>query len=811
MRIISQVIVVLILTSMLFPTNLVGQKFMYDKNFEKAEKFIYKSNYLEALPLLLAMDSLYDDPLIDFYIGMTFYESESLENKAIPYFEKYVLSSDSLDQAHFYLAQLYHWNYRFDDAIKMYEKFSSIVNAKINDDDVIALINDKIDKNIAECGYGKLSVDNPRKVIIENLGEEINTKFSEYGPVVSGDEKELIFTSRRNNSTGLKLDYDHRYFEDIYYADLIKGSLFSQVALDTLLKGGGYITLLTDFEYALPRKMWGGVNSKKHDGAIQYNNTEDSLYFYRGMDIWVSEIKDSASKTLPSNVSYVNSSAYEPSIYFSPDGTFFIASSDRSGGYGGLDLYESRLLADGSWGELVNLGPKINTRYDEDAPYIDPDMITVYFASKGHTSMGGYDVFKTRRTVSDGWSDAINMGYPINTPGDEIYYVMTPKYNRAYYSSDNLQGYGDMDLYRVTFADERHPMAELKGLVLEHDEYRPAKSEITIFNEGKEKFSTFSSDSTTGEYLVLLGHGKKYEMLVETEGFLPYTKSFLIPEQKEYYQLYQEIHHIYIRDSEDNILGQQIVVFNSLDNNEDINVDNNVDNDTTNLMYDSRTIAELERIKGLRNDNKVEVLSDVKFYITRDSLMSVLIKDKSLQYSFPTTSSFSFLSDSTQSKDSSSSYSTLANNFVEDLFNRKSIYLDKVDDVEDLEKSINNADLSDAPLITLHFKYDKAIIVNEDRENINILINYLEKHPKTKVEVVGHTDSNGDEKYNQKLSELRSKQIYEYLKTSGISKSRMITRGVGESEPIAPNTGEGGIDNPEGRALNRRVEFKLFN
>jgi outer membrane protein OmpA-like peptidoglycan-associated protein len=786
-----------------FPeTEIKSQKFLYDKDYEKAEKLIHKSNYQEAIPLLLSLDSIYDDPLIDYYIGMSFYESKSMENNAIPFLETYVKVSDSLDQAHFFLAQLYHWNYRFDEAIEMYDRFNEIVLSKTRDSVIIDLINSITDKNIAECGYGKLSMENPRKVIIENLGEEVNSSFPEYAPVISNDEKKLIFTSRRINSTGQKMGQDGNYFEDIYYSDLLKGSLFSQIALDTLLMQGGYITLVTDFEYSVPRKMWGGVNSKQHDGAIQLNKTEDSLYFYRDFDIWISDIKDSVEKTTPQNVRYVNSTAYEPSIYYSPDGSYLLVSSDRVGGYGGLDLYESRKLEDGTWGELVNLGPKINTKYDEDAPYIDPDGITVYFASKGHSSMGGYDIFKTRKIGLGSWSDIENMGYPINTPGDEIYYVMTPKYNRAYYSSDNLQGYGDMDLYRITFADERHPMAELKGLVLEEGEYVPAKSKITMFGDDSKNYSTFESDSITGEYLVLLGHGKTYNMLVETDGFLPYAKSFVIPEQKDYYQLYQEIHHIYLRDSEGNIIGQQIVVYNSFDNSES--------GDTTNYLFDDRTQKELERIKEIRENKNVDVFTDVKFYITKDSLMSILAKDKSLQYNFPSNSSFSFLSDSTQSKDSISSYAQLSNNFVNDLLSRKNIYLDNLENADELENSINRDSLNqELPLIILHFKYDKTELVEEDKTKIGILITYLERHPTTNVEILGHTDSNGQEAYNQRLSEQRAKQVYSYMKDLGVSKSRMSIKAFGELSPLAPNFDEFGNDSPEGRALNRRVEFKM--
>lgn len=779
----------------------VAQKFVQDKNYLKAEKLFYKTNYEDALPALLAVDSIYDSPEIDFLIGMSYMGLKSKENEAIPYLETYVSKSDSLDQAHYYLAQLYHWNYHFDKAISMYNQFGEIALSKTQDSVIRDIISATVDKRVMECNFGKISMDQPRKVIIENLGDQVNSKYPEYAPVISKDEKTLIYTSRREGSTGGKLDRDGAYYEDIYKSNLLKGGLFEEERLDSLLSGGGYITLVTDFIYSPPQSLWGNVNSKGHDGAIQLNSSEDSLYIYRDFDVWISSIADSLADASPEEVDFVNSSAYEPSVYLSLDGKTIYVSSERDGGYGGLDLYESHKLDNGSWSELQNLGPKINTPYDEDAPYIDPDGISLYFASKGHSSMGGYDVFKTIKDYNNGWSDIVNMGYPVNTPGDDIYYVMTPKYNRAYYSSNNLQGYGDMDVYRLTFADERHSMAELKGLVLEDDDYRPAKSQITMLNEDQTVLSTFHSDSTTGKYLVLLGHGKKYDMLVETEGFLPYQKDFTIPEQKDYYQLYQEIHHVYIKDGDGNIIGQQIVVFNSFDDNPS--------SDTTSIFYDERTLSELERIQELREGNQVDVYSDVKFYITQDSLTAVLQLDSTLKYSFPSNTSFAFLTDDSTNTENTDSYVEISTDFAFDIIDRKNIFLDNVSSTAELEANIDTTRIEDAPTIILYFEYDKSVMLDGEHQKLNLFTEYLLNNPGIEISIIGHTDANGEVGYNEKLSENRAKKVMKYLVDKGIDKTRLNTSGKGESEPIAPNSDAQGNDSPEGRQLNRRVEFEL--
>ncbi|MCB9188266.1 MAG: PD40 domain-containing protein [Flavobacteriales bacterium] len=245
----------LLLLFLFFAGNFYAQKYLQDKDFQKAEKLFYKGNYNDALPTLLKLDSTYNEEMIDFLIGMSYMQQKSMENEAIPYLEKYVSNSDSLDQAHYYLAQLYHWNYHFDEAIEMYDRFLNIALSKTNDTIINQLISETVNKRIEECNFGKISVSSPRKVIIENLGNQVNSEYPEYAPVISKDEKTLIFTSRRPGSTGEKLDHAGQFFEDIYLSHLLKGGLFEEDRLDSLLSGGGYITLLTDFIYSSPQPM----------------------------------------------------------------------------------------------------------------------------------------------------------------------------------------------------------------------------------------------------------------------------------------------------------------------------------------------------------------------------------------------------------------------------------------------------------------------------------------------------------------------------------------------------------------------------
>jgi len=217
---------------------------------------------------------------------------------------------------------------------------------------------------------------------------------------------------------------------------------------------------------------------------------------------------------------------------------------------------------------------------------------------------------------------------------------MTSRYNRGYYASSDLRGVGDMDLYRITFTDERDPVAELMGFVRQGEELVPAKSKITLKSLDESEVISDETDTLEGDYFLLLGHGKTYDMIVETERFAPYHRQFDIPEQKEYFQLYQEIHHVHLYDSDGNIIGQQITVYNALG-----------ETDTSQTYYDEETIKRLNLIKNdLGIHGMMTVLSDVKFYMSEDSLLALMRKDSTLSFDFGDNVLVSFMEDENDDK-----------------------------------------------------------------------------------------------------------------------------------------------------------------
>lgn len=625
----------------------------------RGEKFLKKGDFESSLKYFSELDSATkaNDPLYDYYMGLSYFHSSTQKAEGIPHLERYLERTDSMhmeDYGHhhvyYILGKLQHLSYNFSEAQVHYNQFITELEktASVPDKEKSHLIT-KTEREIEHCKFGNVAVKNPRHVIIENLGDSINTEFAEYAAIVSQDEKLLFYTSRRPDSRGQKKDKDGLYYEDIYHATMMEGSLFDMQARDTITTQGYYFSLVTDFKYGGFEQMNPRINTEGHEGSVQLYNKDSELLFYRDSDIWTIPLNDSLAEPAKMGL-HINSEYHEPSVFFSYDGEKLFIVSDRPGGYGGLDIYVSTRDKEGNWSMPKNLGPNINTPYDEDAPYLDPDESTFYFSSKGHSSMGEYDIFRSTMKNDTNYTVPVNLGYPVNTPAEDIYFTMTKRYNRGYYSSSDLKGNGDIDLYRITFSDERDPVAELKGFVKQGDKMVPAKSHIKLSVKNSDEQISTETDTINGDYFLLLGHGKSYEMEVETETFSPYKHEFKIPEQKKYFQLYQEIHHIHLFNSDGDTIGQQITVFNAFG-----------EKDSTIILYRNEDLkSKIKKIKYLLDyEGLVEVDSEVKFYMTYDSLAALMRADTNLNFNFPPNTRISFLEDNLLDRYGDSTYTVI--------------------------------------------------------------------------------------------------------------------------------------------------------
>ena len=512
-----------------------------------AEHYFELKNYKKTTEHVLEIDKqpktpLNENPDFNFIAGTSFWFSDTMKLRAIPHFEDYLKVTKEEVEVIIWLAKLYHMNYQYDKAKQRYIEYANYIKS---DDQLNPVLQNKllheIDRAILSCEYGKMLSIIPSKSQIDNLGDSVNSGYNEYAPVINKFETELYFTRKSPNNKGGKTNEKGEYFEDIYHTTILNGSLLSRDSS----KYSGFVHITDSMKFSHAKNIGSPINTELHDAAIQLSHNDEQLFIYKNNHVWLSEKNTENKFSTPHPIEglsdILNSGNYEPSVSINASENIIYFASERSGGFGGLDLYRT-IKKDGVWQAAENLGPTINTEYDEDSPYIDPNNSTLYFSSKGHSSMGGYDIFKTY-LIDSTWTYPMNMGFPLNSNSDDIFFTMTEKYNRGYFSSDRTGGKGKMDIYRISFASEREQLAEIRGKVKKGDKLIAAKSKLTVIDKLDDTtIAEYYSDSLTGDYHILLDHNNKYLVKVETEGFREYKRTFTIPEQEDYYSFYQEVH-----------------------------------------------------------------------------------------------------------------------------------------------------------------------------------------------------------------------------------------------------------------------------
>ncbi len=495
---------VLIIFLLLTPTLIFAQK--RDKNKEKqeeklaenAEYFYGEKNYLRALGYyrdLVNLDSL--NPFYHYRLGICYLYKQDERAKSVVELEKARMMDPGLDQVDFFLGRAYHLNYRFDDAIRAFE-------IALNDPELKPKGAQEIRQYISYCESAKKIINDTAEVDIRNVGGDVNTDAGEYVPVITIDESTLIFTYRGPRSTGglqdgkFRPDTSGEYYEDIMMSQRVGDRWLSPEAIGTL-------------------------NTNAHDASIALSNDGQILFIFKsttkdGGDIFQSSLVGN-DWTLPQRLGpNINTKFWEGSCSLSGDGQLLYFASDRPGGLGGRDIYVSRKQSDGSWGVAQNLGPSVNTPFNDDAPHIHPDGIHLFFSSEGHSSMGGYDLFYSKQ-VAGVWGVPTNLGYPINTPADERYYVLSADGGTAYYSSDNKDGFGQQDLYTVTpgFQGEPPILALVVGFVTLNGNPVDSKINVTDSLTGNQ-YGEYHSNASSGKYLIALKPGNTYKVAIEVEG-----------------------------------------------------------------------------------------------------------------------------------------------------------------------------------------------------------------------------------------------------------------------------------------------------
>jgi outer membrane protein OmpA-like peptidoglycan-associated protein len=332
----------------------------------------------------------------------------------------------------YWTGKSYQYGLDFDNALLFYNRYKQKLTGKPNYQGKDRIPMETIDKSIVECMNGKEFVASPGNFSIVNIGREINSEYEDYGPVLNEGEDEIIFTTRRRDGNlNQNVADDNKPYEDIFISRKKNGVW-------------GYATNIGD-----------RINTPFHDSNLALSADGKTLYILKdegGGDIYYCNQMANGSWGAPVALpGIINSSFEEKSISISKDGKTLYFSSNRPGGLGGTDLYKATKDAKGEWANVKNLGPKINTAFDEEGPFIDYDMVTLYFSSKGHKNIGSYDIFKSvYDPKKNDWTEPENLGYPINTPDDDIFYMTSSDGKRAYYSSVREDGLGYTDIFLIT-------------------------------------------------------------------------------------------------------------------------------------------------------------------------------------------------------------------------------------------------------------------------------------------------------------------------------------------------------------------------
>ena len=241
--------------------------------------------------------------------------------------------------------------------------------------------------------------------------------------------------------------------------------------------------------------------------------------------------------------SAINSEYWEGNVSLSANERTLYFSSERLGGYGGRDIYISTKNEDDLWSKAVNLGPVINTPYDDESPFIHADDKMLYFSSQGHNSMGGFDIFVSRLQEDGSWSTPENIGYPISTTGDDKYYVVSADGERGYYSSAKLGGYGQQDIYIVhpdPFSKE-HILMLVKGVVTANDQPVGARINVTFGVNNTPFPGNYKSNSATGKYIAILQAGDSYKLTYNVIGFAPHIENIDAKDVRSYKEIIKNV------------------------------------------------------------------------------------------------------------------------------------------------------------------------------------------------------------------------------------------------------------------------------
>jgi outer membrane protein OmpA-like peptidoglycan-associated protein len=352
---------------------------------------------------------------------------------ALDHFKKAYRLNPTIDEdILFLLGQAYHYNELFDSALLYYDLMNQALSKSLRFSRVMKV--SEVNWKIFECRNAKVFKANPVSATITHLNENINSEWPDYAPTIAADESIMIYTTRRpEKNENETLAPDLEYYEEIFVSKNVNGVWQPAVSIEE-------------------------INSAFHNASVSLSPNGKEMFVYgdeNGGDLYETDLQPDGTWSRPDRLNgFINSPYGESSaaVTASNDRMFFV--SDRPEGFGGTDIYVARKNKRGDWSQVENLGPKINTERDEADVFISANGKHIYFSSNGHSGMGDLDIYRAEYdSVSNEWSEPLNLGYPINSVENDIYFVLTGDERYAYFSSARGDSKGDVDIYRVDMKD----------------------------------------------------------------------------------------------------------------------------------------------------------------------------------------------------------------------------------------------------------------------------------------------------------------------------------------------------------------------
>jgi outer membrane protein OmpA-like peptidoglycan-associated protein len=362
--------------------------------------------------------------------------------------------------------------------------------------------------NLRNINFSRDAFKNPVNVNPVNMGSSINSKDQEYSPAFAINEKTIYITKRMGNLS------DNRPNEDLYFAEL------------------------NDESWDKVKDIGPPINTIENEGAFSISSDGNYIFFTscsrnggKGQcDIWLTSKKNNRWDEPKNLQSPINTKYWESQPSISSDGRMLYFSSDRPGGYGGTDIWVSEFSISG-WSAPKNLGPTVNTNKDEQFPFIHSDNRTLYFSSNGHPGLGKSDLYLTRKDVKLNWETPINMGYPINSRGQDWNLVVARDGKTAYFSSDQLKGFGGLDIYTFQLPEklQAEKVSYLRGYVRDAITKQPLSANVELSPINGEPTTLTYAKPGTGMFLVPLKTNMKYALTIDKDGYLFYTEFYNMP------------------------------------------------------------------------------------------------------------------------------------------------------------------------------------------------------------------------------------------------------------------------------------------